>query len=267
MRIMTALLSVALFCASIVPAMAETVKIAGSGGMIPLANALAKEYMKKHPMDTIEVNQNSLGKEGGLMAVSKGAIDIAMLSTVNEKDRKAPIDPVAVAVVPALFAVHPGVTAKALTGQQACDIYSGKITNWKQVGGADAPIVVLTRPENESVKISVRSGLGCFASLKEVPTAINLAKAKDMFETLIKTPNAIGIINSIALDEAGGKIVAPKFDGKDVKTSGPNQWPMKATSYLASGKTPSEATKRFLQFVKSPDGARIIKQEKAFPVP
>ena len=72
---------------------------------------------------------------------------------------------------------------------------------------------------------------------------------------------------SIALDEAGGKIVAPKFDGKDVKTSGPNQWPMKATSYLASGKTPSEATKRFLQFVKSPDGARIIKQEKAFPVP
>jgi phosphate transport system substrate-binding protein len=157
------------------------------------------------------------------------------------------------------------VTAKALTGQQACDIYAGKITNWKQVGGADAPIVVLTRPENESAKIAVRQGLACFMDLKELPTAISLAKAKEMSETIVKTPNAIGIVNTVMLDELGSKVTAPKYDGKDPKTAGP-QWPMKVTSYLGTSKTPSEAVKKFMQFVKSADGAKIIKQEKAFPV-
>jgi phosphate transport system substrate-binding protein len=263
---MTGLLAAVLLCSMVAPVGAETVKVAGSGGMIPLVNGLAKAYMKKYPKETIEVNQNSLGKEGGIMALTKGAIDVAMLSTYGDKDRALPIVPTAIAVVPALFAVHPSVTAKALTGQQACDIYSGKITNWKQVGGSDAPIVVLTRPENESVKISVRSGLACFGALTESPKAISLAKAKDMSDTLVKTPNAIGLINTVVLDELGDKVVAPKFDGKDVRTTGPSQWPMKATSYLATGKTPSEAAKRFLQFVKSPEGAKVIKQEKAFPV-
>jgi len=255
----------AFMCLTAVTAAAETVKVAGSGGMIPLLNGLAKEYAKKSPGATIDVNQNSLGKEGGLMALTKNAIDIAMLSTVTEKDKTLPITVVPLAVVPSIFAVHPGVTAKALTSQQACDIYAGKITNWKQVGGGDAPIVVLTRPENESAKIAIRQGLACFATLKELPTAISLAKAKDMSETIVKTPNAIGIINSVMLDELGNKVMAPKFDGKDPKTAGP-QWPMKVTSYLGTSKTPNEATKKFLQFVKSADGTKIIRQEKAFPV-
>lgn len=245
---------------------AETIKVAGSGGMIALVTPIAKAYMSKNPGVTVEVNQNSLGKEGGVMALNKGAIDIAMLSTIAASDRSLPFEFTPLAIVPSVFAVHPSVTVKSLTGSQVCDIYSGKIKNWKEVGGANAPIVVLTRPENESAKIAIRQGLPCFSSLKELPTAISLAKAKDMSETLAKTPNAIGMLNTVMLDEAKGKIVAPKFDGKDVAQMNPATWSMKVTSYLASKKTANEAVHKFLTFMKSAEAKKIIRQEKGIPV-
>ncbi len=267
MKRLATVFSTMIFAVTASVATAETVRIAGSGGMIPMITEMAKIYNKKNPSDMIEVNQKSLGKEGGVMALTRGSIEIAMLSSLEDKDKSLPINAVATAIVPSLFAVHPTVTVKALTGQQLCDIYSGKINNWKQVGGGSAPIVVLTRPENESAKIAIRSGLSCFAPLAELPTAISLAKAQEMKDTLIKTPNAIGMINSIALEDAAGKVIAIKQDGKDVTTTPVSQWPMKTLSYLATGKNPSEATRKFMQFVKSPEGQKIIKSEKAFPVP
>lgn len=266
MKAVIATLAALLIIVATGAANAETVRIAGSGGMIPMITEIAKAYMKKNPGDTIEVNQKSLGKEGGIMALVKGSIEIAMLSSLEEKDKSLPINAVETAIVPSLFAVHPTVTVKALSGQQICDIYAGKITSWKQVGGADARIVVLTRPENESAKIAIRSGLGCYKALTETSTAITLAKSTEMKDTLIKTQNAIGMINTIALDDAAGKVIAIKQDGKDVTTTPITQWPMKTLSYLATSKNPGEVTKQFMKFVKSPDGQKIIKKEKAVPV-
>jgi phosphate transport system substrate-binding protein len=251
---------------AVAAAAAEPVRVAGSGGMIPMVTEIAKAYMKKYPGETVEVSQKSLGKEGGLMALSKGSIEIAMLANLEAKDKSLPINAVETAIIPSLFAVHPSVTVKALSGQQLCDIYSGKITNWSQVGGADAKIVVLTRPENESAKIAIRNGLACYKSLTEVSTAISLAKSEEMKTTLMKTQNGIGMINTIALDDAAGKVIAIKQDGKDVTTTPIAEWPMKTHSYLATSKSPNEATRKFMAFVKSPEGAKIIKKEKAYPV-
>lgn len=247
-------------------AAAETVKIAGSGGLIAMVSELGKAYMKKNPGDTIEVNQKSLGREGGIMAINKGTIDIAMLASIESKDRSLPLNLTDFAILPVLFAVHPSVTVKALSGQQICDIYSGKITNWSQVGGASAPITVLTRPENESAKIGARTGLACFRSLTEAPSAVSLAKSGDMTGSLQKTPNAIGMINTVALADLAGKVLAIKQDGKDVTTTPAAQWPMKTVAVFASSKTPSAATKKFISFVKSADGQAVIKREKAYPV-
>lgn len=245
---------------------AETVRIAGSGGLIPMVTSLGKAYMQKNPGETIEVNQKSLGREGGVMAINKGSIEIAMLASLDAKDKNLPLNLDDFAILPVLFAVHPSVTVKALSGQQICDIYAGKITNWSQVGGNNAPITVLTRPENESAKIGARTGLACFRSLTEAASAVSLAKSGDMTSSLAKTQNAIGMINTIALDDLKGKVVAIRQDGKDVTTTPVSQWPMKTVAYFATSKTPSAATKKFLNFVKSADGQAVIKKEKAYPV-
>jgi len=265
MTISRVLVASILFLCTISPAAAEVVKVAGSGGMIPLVTELAREYMARHRGETVEVNQNSLGKEGGTMALNKGAIDIAMLSTVNEKDRSLPFEFHPLAIVPSVFGVHPSVTVRKLTGQQVCDIYAGKIRNWKELGGPDAPIVVLTRPENESAKIAIRNGLACFRNLQETPTAISLAKAKDMSTTLEKTPYAIGMLNTVMLEESKGKIVAPDFDGMSVAALQPARWPMKTTSYLATRKNPPPAVSRFIGFAKSAEAKKIIRREKGIP--
>jgi len=73
-------------------ATAETVRIAGSGGLIPMVTELGKAYMKKNPGETIEVNQKSLGREGGIMAVNKGTVEIAMLASIDAKDKSLPLN-------------------------------------------------------------------------------------------------------------------------------------------------------------------------------
>lgn len=268
MRKITGLLAAALFCASVVSASAETVKISGSGGMIPLVNELAKAYMKKNPKETIDVEQKSLGQEGGLLKLTKGGCDIAMAAhTLEAKEKALPVQAYEIATVPGLFAVHNSVSVKGLSGQQICDIYGGRIKNWKQVGGKDAPIVVLSRPENESTKKAVRDGVACFAALKEGPEVVMIAKSGEMFTRLTTTDNAIGMINSVALADGAGKITGVKLDGKDVQTLLPAQWPINHRFNLVTGKKPTEAAMRFLKFVGSAEGQAVIKREKAFPSP
>lgn len=264
MKKITALLAMTLICAATAPAFADQVKIAGSGGMIPLLTEVAKAYMKKNPKDTIDVEQKSLGMEGGMMKLNKGLIDIAMAAhSLTAKEKAMPFLWYEIATVPGLFAVNNTVTVKDLSSQQICDIYSGKITNWKQVGGKDAPIVVLTRPENESIKKVMREGIACFASLKEGPAAIMVAKSTDTATQLASTPNAIGMTNSVFLEDAAGKMVGLKLDGKDVKSG----WPLQQHFLLLTGKQPTEGTRRFMQFVASPDGQAAMKKERANPVP
>jgi phosphate transport system substrate-binding protein len=264
MKKLAPFLATLIFCSSVVPAFADQVKIAGSGGMIPLLNELGKAYMKKNPKDTIDVEQKSLGMEGGLMKLNKGLIDIAMAAhTMTAKEKELPIVGYEISTVPGLFAVNSSVTVKELSSQQICDIYGGKITNWKQVGGKDASIVVLTRPENESTKKVMREGITCFASLKEGPAVIMVAKSTDMASQLASTPNAIGMTNAVFLEDAAGKFVAPKMDGKDLKSG----WKLQHHFLLVTGKQPTDGTKRFMQFVASPEGQAAMKKERANPVP
>ncbi|WP_054693171.1 substrate-binding domain-containing protein [Geotalea toluenoxydans] len=113
--------------------------------------------MKKNPKDAIEVNPKSMGQPGGIAALNAGAIDIAMSAMpITAEQAKLKVEQFEIARVAGIVAVNKNVTATNLTSQQLCDIYAGKIKNWKQVGGADAPIAALTRPESDSTKAMFR---------------------------------------------------------------------------------------------------------------
>ncbi len=258
---------VAIFCSfQITTAGAESIKLAGSGQMIPLINELSKGYMKKNPQDTVEVNQKSLGQMGGVMAVSKGVIDIAMSArNLDTNEKKLQVQAYEIAKVAGLFAVNAATPVTSLTSQQVCDIYGGKIRNWSQVGGPNAAILPLTRPENDSTKIAVRQGIACFEKLKEAEEVRSMPKAKDMLTELTGKANTLGMIDAVSLADAGGKLKAVKVDGKDFTSS--EQSPIMHHYNLVLGKNRSDAIVRFLQFVRSPEGQAIIKREKASPVP
>lgn len=244
---------------------AETIKIAGSGQMLPLATELAKGYMKKYPSDVVEVNPKSLGQKNGVVAVSEGLIDIATSARRLSAEEKAKgVKAYEIATVAGVFAVNASVPVKGLTSQQICDIYSGKIKNWKEVGGPNARIVVFTRPEKDSTKMLMRSQIPGFAKVEEPAEVDSKPKSKDMVDALSTTPYSIGMTDAINLDNAGGKFVALKLDGKDVTSSvtGPLLHHYNFVLY----KEPAPADLRFMEFVKSPEGQKIIKQEKAHPL-
>lgn len=260
------ILFVALTMFTTTAAQAETVKIGGSGSMIPLLTVLGKAYVKKNPKDTVDVNQKSLGQPGGIAALNAGAIDIAMSAMpITPAQAKLQVEQFEIARVAGVVAVNSSVTAANLTSQQLCDIFAGKIKNWKQVGGADAPIAALTRPENDSTKVMFRKGFACMAALKEAPEILNLPKSADMHNALSTTKNSIGPVDSIALGDAAGKFKEIKIDNKSNTMLASGNWPFVLHNNLILGKNRSEAVKRFMNFIKSPEGQAIIKNEKAIP--
>ena len=247
---------------------AETIKIGGSGSMIPLVTQIGKAYMKKYPQDTVDVNQKSLGQPGGIAALSAGAIDIALSAMeLTAEQSKLPVQPVEIALVAGVIAVSGNVNVRNISSQQLCDIYAGKINNWKQLGGADAPIKALTRPESDSTKLNFRKAFACMTNLKEAAEITSLAKSHDMEDALGSRPNAIGPVDSIALSRAKGKFRALKIDGKSPEGLAAGNWPFKLHNNLVLAKKRSEAVNRFLGFFKSPEGQAIIRGNKAVPVP
>jgi phosphate transport system substrate-binding protein len=260
--ILTMLLSI---LALPVPTIAETIKIAGSGQMLPLASKLAIEYKKKYPDDTIFVNANSLGHKGGVQAVSNGQIDIATSARrLDDDEQPLPVQAYEVATVAGFFAVNPTVPIKGLTSKQICGIYSGKIRNWKELGGPDAAIVAFTRPEEDSTKILMRSDLPGFAQLKEAPEVISVQKSRDLLLALIRTPYAIGMTDAVNLANFAGKMVALKLDGRDITSS--ISGPLLHRYSFVIKKKPRAADLRFIDFVYSPAGQAVIEQSRAHPL-
>ena len=121
-----------------------TISMVGSTSMEKFANALSESFMEKHP--GVTVTAEFVGSGAGVEAVSNGTADIGNSSRNLKDEEKA--DGVAeniVAIDGIAVVVDAANTVEDLTKQQLSDIYEGKITNWKDAGGNDAPIVVVGR--------------------------------------------------------------------------------------------------------------------------
>jgi len=135
----------------------QKVVLDGSSTVGPIAKALAKHYMAKHP--DVKVTVNESGSGNGVKALIHGTCDIATMSRfMKEHEFSAAfgkgVTPVAhvVAMDGLSVLVHPDNPVTDLTIDQIRDIYSGKITNWKTVGGPDREIVVICRPPDSGTR-------------------------------------------------------------------------------------------------------------------
>ena len=151
MKNQSLLLSViALFFASMV-AQAQTVSVMGSTALGPIVKKAAEEFMKSHPGITIAVSGG--GSMTGLNQVLAGGCTIGISDVYATADQdKAGIKNHNIVVQPFTLIAHPGVGVKNLSSQQAEFIFTGKINNWKEVGGNDKKIVRVIRPESSGTR-------------------------------------------------------------------------------------------------------------------
>jgi phosphate transport system substrate-binding protein len=251
------------------PASAQTIlKVDGSTGAMPLVAALAKSYETRTPDVRIEIGKG-LGTKARIDALKAGRIDIAVASHGLKIDdlRQQGIIVEEIARTPVVFAVNSSVHVASLTQAQICSIYSGAVTNWKEVGGGDLPIAARTRPDSEVDAEVVRDGIACLKELTMPAGVIIMERGGDMARELATTVGAVGMSTTTVADQSGGKITALSLDGiapteANVATG---TYRLLREVFLVINASASPSVQAFIAFAKGADGASVIRTNGAIP--
>ena len=193
-----------------------SIQMVGSTSMEKLANALAES--------NVTVTAEFVGSGAGIEAVTSGSADIGN-SSRNLKDEEKNNGAVEniVAIDGIAVCVDPTNTVTGLTKQQLTDIYTGVITNWSEVGGADAPIIVVGREAGSGTR-------GAFEELLKVEDGCAYANELDstgaVMAKVASTPGAIGYVS---LDVVDDSVIALALDGVE-----PTAENIKAGNYFLS---------------------------------
>ena len=249
--------------------------IKGSDTMVILGQRFAEEYMKRNPGMVVQVNGGGSGT--GIAALINGTVDLAQSSRPMkdkekadaEKNRGAKLNETPVALDALAVFVHQSNPVKELTIEQIASIYTGKTTNWSQVGGSNAPIVIYGRENNS----------GTYEYFKE--HVLNKADFAPRVQTLSGTA---AVINAVGRDANGigyggiayAKEVRPVAVKKDAATAGvePKEetvangtYPISRNLYFYWLSSSRPELEKFVQWAVSPEGQGVVENVGYYPLP
>ena len=175
-----------------------SISMVGSTSMEKLANALSEAFMEEYP--DVTVTAEFVGSGAGIEAVTNGTADIGNSSrSLKDEEKAAGVVENIVAIDGIAVCVDPANEVADLTKEQLTNIYNGTITNWKEVGGADEPIIVIGREAGSGTR-------GAFEELVDLKDACKYANELDSTGAVIakvaSPPGAIGYASLDALDDS-----------------------------------------------------------------
>jgi phosphate transport system substrate-binding protein len=254
-------------------AAAQAVTVKGSDTMVILAQRWAEEYMKQNPGKKVEVTGGGSGV--GIAALVNGTTDIADASRSIKPEEIAKVrdrfnvvpEEIAVAKDGVAVYVNDANPLVQLTAAQLKDIYMGDVTNWKEVGGPDAPIVLYSR-ENSS---------GTYVFFKEhvlqngdySPRAQTLPGTAAVVNAVAKERNGIGYggaayakgVRELKIVGADGQAYLPSAE--NVKSG---KYPLSRSLFMYTRGKPQGATKAFIDYCLSPAGQGVVTQVGYYPI-
>lgn len=188
--------------------------ISGATALQPLAQVAADKFMEQNPELNITVKGGGSGT--GLSEVSDGTVDIGDSDVFAEEkldaDKAKELVDHQVAVIAFAPVVNPGLGIDDLTKQQLKDIFTGKVTNWKEVGGPDVPIALVTRPSSSGTRATFQKY--ALEGAEEV-TGSNLETddSGTLMETVKKQKGGIGYLALSYLIDPNAGVKAVSIDG------------------------------------------------------
>ena len=242
-----------------------TVITAGSTSVQPLSEELAKAFMDANPGITVEVQGGGSGQ--GIKAIQEKIADFGAISRESKPEEKASITKeYVIAKDGVAVVVNPATTVTNLTLDQINKIYTGQIKNWKEVGGADAPIVVVSREEGSGTR-------GAFTEITKVLTKDAAGKETDgttadalvqgstgaVMQTVATTPNTIGYVSLGSLSDT---VKAVDVEGVTPSTETVLSGEYKISRpfiYITGGEL-TEAAQKYIDFVMSADGQALVEE-------
>lgn len=241
----------------------EPVTLPGSGDLTDLLRDLAAAYIVQYP-DRKVVVPNSIGSDGGVRVVGTGESPIgrvARVPTPEEVAKYGPFGYLEFARVPVAFVVSPKAGVRDLTEAQVCDIYSGRVTNWKAVGGHDLPIDVQARPEDGSNMRTIRANMACFTRLEITAAAHPNLRNPDLVASMKGFAGAIGFMPLSEAELHGVQVVT--VDG--VAPSTP-RYKLGIGLGFVYKTAFSPGLRAFLEYLKTDEARRIMRKTGHVPV-
>jgi phosphate transport system substrate-binding protein len=251
-----------------------SIKIKGSDTLLPLAQKWAEDYMKLYPGTSISVTGGGSGV--GIAALIDGSTDIATASRKIKMDEKLKLQDAGKAYVEKIVCydalsviVNPANPVKKLTREQLENIYTGKITNWKDVGGSDMSIVCYSRESSsgtyEFFKEHVLKGKN-YSS-----TCLNMPATGSIIQSVSQTTGAIGYVGlayvnksvsaiAVSIDK-GVTYVSPSLETAKDKT-----YPIVRPLYFYYLKTMESALQSAMDWVTGTAGQKIVTEVGYVPL-
>ena len=230
----------------------ESLTLAGSTAFQTFAEKLAEQYMAAHPDVNITVQGG--GSAVGVQAALTGAAQIGMADLVQLPPEAAALTATVVARDGIAVVVHPANLVTNLTLDQVRGIFNGTARNWKDVGGGDAPITVVSREAGSGTRSSFEQ---IVRDIKLTPDAIVQDSNGTIRETVANDQKSVGYLSHGLLNE---KIKAVAVDGARCTNEEILQGTYKLVRpiYLLTRGAPAGNQKAFIDYVLSEEGQKTI---------
>lgn len=240
------------------------VDIAGGTAHIPVMQEAAKRIMTLNP--DIRITVAGGGSGVGVKQVGEGLVEIGNTGRPlkAEEVEKYGLKTFPFAIDGVAVVVHPSNAVAELTFAQVADIYAGKITNWKEVGGADAKINLYVREDGSGTREvftdkAIKGG--------EVAASANVVNSNGAMKTAVaKDKNAIGYVGIGHIDES---VKAPKLEGMAAtqENAANGSYTVVRDLFMNTKGDPQGLTALFIDYIYSPEGAEIIADCGYIPIP
>ena len=233
-----------------------SLNVVGSTSIQPFAEMEAQEYQKAFPSCFVDVQGG--GSTAGLQAAANGLADIGTCSRGLKKEEEGQFQPVVIARDGLAIVVHLSNPLENLTRQQVRAIFMGSVTHWKDVGGRDAPIRLITREEGSGTREA-------FAHLvmekaRIAATALTQESNGAVKELVRHDPCAIGYMS---LGLVGKELKILKVDGvtPSADTVRDGSYTLARPFLFVTKGPPSPDAQAFIDYVRSPPGRKLLEQE------
>ena len=258
----------------------NSIQIKGSDTMVNLGQAWAEKYMEKYPGDFIAVTGGGSGT--GLSSLISSSCDIAM-SSRNIKDKeiglanKKGVNPneIKVALDGLAVVVNPSNPVDKLTLDQLADIFTGRITNWKELGGKDKKIVVLSREVNSGTHVYFKEHVlrkGDSSGKEEfAPSALLLSSSQAIADEVAQNTNAVGYYGMGYISNKQKPIMVAKnekseYEMPSIENVVNGKYPISRPLFLYSNGEPRGIVKKFVDFCLSKEGQDIVLKTDFVPI-
>ncbi|WP_133014241.1 phosphate ABC transporter substrate-binding protein [Clostridium cuniculi] len=242
---------------------AITISISGSTSVGPLMEKIQEKYEEENGNVTLEIQQNGSG--AGIKDVISGISEIGMSSRELKDEEKESVQGTIVAYDGIALLVNPNNPVKNISLEDVKKIYTGEITNWKELGGDDTPIVVVSREEGSGTRDAFQEIVGYESEelLKDATISDGSGSVKT---TVAGNKNAIGFASFEYIDDT---VSALSIDGVE-----PTADNVKAGSYklsrpfilITKEDSLTENGQKLIDFALSAEGQQIVEENKLITI-